>query len=141
MPTVTRSRFGPAGPEPDGDGFVAVAPVGVEVVDGPCALSFHTHRPEFDGQENVGLVGTCSVIDREADGSCVVRVRVERALADWGVPRNPLRNALSMAAAGRRLRPRLAAEAARRGTPPADVRPAGALTHRRPHLDPRELPG
>jgi hypothetical protein len=97
------------------DGFLVVAPAGVEMGDGPAALSFHTHREEFDGQENIGLVGTCSVVDREPDGSYVVRVRVDRALADWGVPRNSMRSALAMAAAGRRLRPRLAAEAARRG--------------------------
>jgi hypothetical protein len=99
------------------DGFVVVAPVGVEVSAGPCALTFHTHRPSFDGQENVGLVGTATVVDHDDDGAAVVRVRVDRALADWGVPRNPLRSALAMTVAARRLRPRLVAEAARRGTP------------------------
>jgi hypothetical protein len=42
-------------------------------------------------------------------------VRVDRALADFGLPRNPVRNAWRMLTAGRRLTPRLAAEAARRG--------------------------
>jgi hypothetical protein len=101
---------------PELDGFVVVAPVGGAVSDGPCALNFHTHGEVFDGQENVGLLGACAVIDADADGACVVRMRVERALADWGVPRNPVRSAITMVRASRRLRPRLVAESAQRDT-------------------------
>lgn len=97
------------------DGFVVTTPAGVDVRPGAAALTFHTHRDEFDGQENVGMVGEATLLDRHADGSHEVHVRVDRALADWGVPTNPLRSAVAMAAAGRRLRPRLVAEAARRG--------------------------
>ncbi len=61
------------------DGFDVVVPAGVEIVDGPAFLSFHTHNEVFDGQENIGLAGRA----RTADG--VVHVTVDRALADWGV--------------------------------------------------------
>ena len=97
------------------DGFAVVTPVGVEVRPGPAFLSFHTHAERFDGQENVGLAGTASV-ETLASGETEVRVRVDRALADFGVPRSKVRNAVHMIRAGRRLRPRLNAEAARRDT-------------------------
>jgi hypothetical protein len=96
------------------DGFLVDLPVGVDVSDGPAALTFHTHGATFDGQENVSLVGRC-VVDGERHGSQRVHVVVDRALTDWGVPRSRLGAAVSMASAGRRLRPRLRAEASRRG--------------------------
>ncbi|MET0663119.1 MAG: hypothetical protein ABWZ42_08305, partial [Ilumatobacteraceae bacterium] len=82
---------------------------GVEIVDGPAFLSFHTHREVFDGQENIGLAGRA----RTTDG--VVHVTVDRALADWGVATSAVRSGLAMWRAGRALRPRLTSEAARRG--------------------------
>jgi hypothetical protein len=91
------------------DGYVVVPPAGVRVEDGPAFVTFHTHAALFDGQENIGLAGRCVTRGDE------VHVTVDRSLNDWGVPRNPLRNAISMLRAGRRLRPRLVAEAARRG--------------------------
>ncbi len=97
------------------DGFAVVPPVGVGVRPGPAFLSFHTHAERFDGQENVGLAGTASV-GISPRGETEVRIRVERALADFGVPRNKVRNAVQLVRAGRRLRPRLEAEAARRAT-------------------------
>ncbi len=97
------------------DGFAVVPPAGVEVRPGPAFLSFHTHAEQFDGQENVGLAGTAS-LGKLPRGETEVRVRVDRALADFGVPRNKVRNALHLMKAGRRLHPRLQAEAARRGT-------------------------
>jgi hypothetical protein len=81
----------------------------VEVADGPAFLSFHSHAEVFDGQENVGLAGHARVRGGE------VQVTVDRALADWGVARNPMRSAWDMIRTGRRLRPRLTSEAARRG--------------------------
>ena len=97
------------------DGFAVVPPAGIEVRPGPAFLSFHTHAERFDGQENVGLAGTASV-GVLSSGEPEVRVRVDRALADFGVPRSKVRSAVHMLAAGRRLRPRLRAEAARRDT-------------------------
>jgi hypothetical protein len=94
---------------PTTDGFVVEAPAGVEMADGPAFLSFHSHAEVFDGQENVGLMGHARVRGGE------VQVTVDRALADWGVARNPMRSAWDMIRTGRRLRPRLTSEAARRG--------------------------
>jgi len=94
---------------PTADGFDVVLPAGVEIVDGPAFLSFHTHREVFDGQENIGLAGHA-----RADGN-VVHVTVDRALADFGVSRSAVRSAVAMLRAGRALRPRLRTEAARRG--------------------------
>lgn len=91
------------------DGYELVAPAGIEVVDGPAFASFHTHAEVFDGQENIGLAGRVVV------GATGPRFLVDRALADFGVPRSKLRAATSMWRAGRELRPRLRHEAARRG--------------------------
>ena len=91
------------------DGYVVTAPAGVNICDGPAFVTFHEHSETFDGQENIGLAGTATVRHGE------VHVRIERALSDFGVARNPLRSAISMIRVGRRLRPRLSAEADRRG--------------------------
>lgn len=96
--------------EPTAEGFAVVPPVGVEVVPGPAAVTFHGHAETFDGQENVGLVGTARAL---ADGT--VEVAVDRALSDWCLPRQRVRSAVGMWRAGRRLRPRLRREAQRRG--------------------------
>jgi hypothetical protein len=96
------------------NGFVVGLPNGVDAGDGPVSLTFHTHGATFDGQENVSLVGQ-GVVERPSDGLPRVHVRVDRMLSDWGVPRSRLGAAVSMAGAARRLRPRLRAEAARRG--------------------------
>jgi hypothetical protein len=96
------------------DGFAVVPPVGADVRPGPAFLSFHTHAEVFDGQENVGLAGTAS-IGTTPSGEAEVLFRVERALADFGVARSKVGSAVQMVRAGRRLRPRLQAEAARRG--------------------------
>jgi hypothetical protein len=95
--------------EPTDDGFDLVVPAGVNVVDGPAFVSFHTHDEVFDGQENIGLAGRAHMTDG------VVHVRVDRALADWGISKSPVRSAVAMWRAGRALRPRLQTEAARRG--------------------------
>jgi hypothetical protein len=92
------------------DGYVVVPPAGLDVRDGAAFVSFHGHAEVFDGQENAGFVGDASVRGGE------VHVRIDRALSDFGVPRSRLRSGLMMMRAGRALRPRLAAEAARRDT-------------------------
>ena len=91
------------------DGFDVVLPAGVEIVDGSAFLSFHTHNEVFDGQENIGLAG------RATNDDGVVHVTIDRALADWGIPKSAVRSSIAMWRAGRALRPRLQTEAARRG--------------------------
>ncbi len=90
-------------------GFAVVAPRGVEVRPGAACLTMHEHDEDFDGQENLTLAGTVTA----RDGGWVFLP--ERALADFGVPRNPLRSLLQLRRAGHLLRPRLAHEASRRG--------------------------
>jgi hypothetical protein len=91
------------------EGYELEAPVGVELLEGPAFLSFHVHGSMADGQENVGLVGTAAV-----EGT-TVRVRVDRALNDWTLPKSKGGAALGMLKARRRMAPKLEAEAARRG--------------------------
>ncbi len=98
-----------------GDGFAVIPPVGVDIRPGPAFLSFHAHTDRLESQENIGLTGTTS-IERLANGDTEVSFSADRALADFGVPPNKVRNAVQLIRAGRRLRPRLAAEAARRST-------------------------
>jgi hypothetical protein len=95
------------------EGFRVELPEGVRVAAGPAFVSFHSHGEVFDGQENVGL--SARVQPASTAGARVVDVQVERALSDWGISSNPLRSAFGMWRAGRGLRPRLRAEAARRG--------------------------
>ncbi|MDQ0381071.1 pyridoxamine 5'-phosphate oxidase family protein [Amycolatopsis thermophila] len=94
------------------DGFRLTPPAGVPIADGPAFMTFHSHAEVFDGQENIGLAGTCAVHGDE------VHLTVDHALHDWGIPRNPLRNAIGMLRTGRRLRTRLATEAGRRDQAP-----------------------
>ena len=94
---------------PTEDGFDVQVPAGVDIVPGPAFLTFHRHAATMEHQENLGLAGVASV------GAGVVHVRVDRTLNDFPLPRNPVRRAVQMMGAGRRLRPRLAYEAERRG--------------------------
>jgi hypothetical protein len=66
--------------------------------------------------ENHTLIGTL------ASGEDGVRLRVERALADWSLTGNRLQKSVGFLRKGRRLTPRLKAEAARRGQPVPTVR-------------------
>ena len=91
-------------------GFRVRPPAGVDVVGGSAALTFHSHPEVFDSQENITLVGRSH---GNPDGT--VDFEVKRALNDFIVPTNPIRRAIYMASAGRRLSKRLDAEAARRG--------------------------
>jgi hypothetical protein len=117
----------------DGDGFPVCVPVGVVGIDGdtvelavgagapvlpagPGCLTVHGHAAHFTGQENHTLVGTLDT------GGGSPRFRMERALADWSLVGNRASTAVSFLAAGRSLRPRLKAEAARRGQPLPKVR-------------------
>ncbi|HVL06234.1 MAG TPA: hypothetical protein VM388_09600 [Acidimicrobiales bacterium] len=91
------------------DGFEVQAPAGVDIVPGPAFLTFHSHTATMESQDNLGLAGVAAV------GAGAVHVRVDRALNDFPLPRNPLRRGVHILRAGRRLRPRLAYEAERRG--------------------------
>jgi hypothetical protein len=112
----------------DADGFPVCVPVtagaleGEEVplrigahapalAAGPACLTVHGHDERFTTQENHTLVGS---LEHGRDGA---RLRVERALADWSITGNRAQAALSFLRKGRVLRPRVKAEAARRGQP------------------------
>jgi hypothetical protein len=78
---------------------------------GPACLTVHGHDERFTMQENHTLVGDLML---GADGP---RLRVERALANWSIAGSRARIAIDFMKTGLRLRPRLKAEAARRGQP------------------------
>jgi hypothetical protein len=80
-----------------------------ELLAGPACLTLHGHAARFTGQENHTLMGTFEV------GDGPPRFRVERALADWSLAGSRASTALAFLAAGRSLKPRLKAEATRRG--------------------------
>jgi hypothetical protein len=83
---------------------------------GPACLTFHTHSAAFTTQENHSFVGEISTSGPEAV------FRVERLLADVSLTGNKLVLTLGFLGKGRRLGPRLKAEAARRGQPVPSVR-------------------
>jgi hypothetical protein len=99
------------------DGYLIEPPAGMAPASGPACLTWHVHAPGLAFQENVVLVGTASAQD---DGW--VHVRVERALTDWSITGSRLGRTLRFLANGKALRPRLEAEARRRGQPSPVVR-------------------
>jgi hypothetical protein len=99
------------------DGFLVEPPAGVQLAAGPACLTAHTHGAKLESQENVVLVGTAE----PADGD-LMHVRVERALTDWSITGSRIGRTLGFLANGRALRPRIQAEAARRGQPAPRVR-------------------
>jgi hypothetical protein len=99
-------------------GYLLDPSAGFDLEAGPACLTFDTHAAGMQTQENVVLVGEATAPDQ--DGR--VLVRVERALTDWSVTGNRLTRTLSFLSNGRKLRPRLAAEASRRGQPVPVVR-------------------
>ena len=85
---------------------------------GPACLTVHTHPKEFTSQENRTLIG--EVAGR--GGSEEFDFIVERALAHWSVTGNKLVASVGFVRKRRKLKPRLASEAARRGQPVPTVR-------------------
>jgi hypothetical protein len=81
------------------------------LLDGPACLTVHGHDEHFTSQENHTLVGSLS------SGSGTPKLHVERALANWSITGNRAKIAVDFLRNGRRLAPRLKAEAARRGQP------------------------
>nr|BFE84409.1 hypothetical protein GCM10020093_070100 [Planobispora longispora] len=93
------------------DGFVVrTCPLG-SAASGQVCLTFHGHREDLGGQDNVVLVGRATPV---ADG---VHVRVERVLPDFSMSGNAVQQLRKMMTGARALKPRLEREAARRGQP------------------------
>lgn len=88
-----------------------VGPGAPELPVGPACLTVHGHDESFTTQENHTLIG---VLER---GSSGLRLRLERALADWSLTGNGLQCSVGFLRKGRRLAPRLKTEAARRAQP------------------------
>jgi hypothetical protein len=88
-----------------------VGPGAPELPLGPACLTVHGHDEQFTTQENHTLMGTL------VPGEEKPRLRVERALADWSLAGNRAQRTIGFLLKGRRLAPRLKAEAARRGQP------------------------
>ncbi len=86
------------------------------ISDGPACLTFHEHPEVFTRQENLTLVGRTLSMDGD------LCFDVERALAGWSLAGNRVTVALQFLGKGRKLAPRLRAEAARRGQPVPRVR-------------------
>ena len=84
---------------------------------GPACLTVHSHPEVFTGQENQTFLGEVGVGSSEAYDFVV-----ERALADFSITGNKVVRSLGFLRKGRSLKPRLAAEAARRGQPVPSVR-------------------
>lgn len=85
------------------------------VPEGRACLTFHTHPEAFTGQENHSFVGHVSVVGEHHE------FRVDRLLADVSLA-GKLKGPVGFLAKGRKLRPRLVREAARRGQPVPTVR-------------------
>ncbi len=94
----------------DAEGIRVAVPDGIPaVVAGPACLTFHTHPERFTGQRNMVFVGQ---MHADATG---YRFAIDRQLADWSLVGSKLGATWSFLQHGRKLAPRLAAEAQRRG--------------------------
>jgi hypothetical protein len=109
VPVSTRPLVGEQVPIVIGDGAPELPP-------GPACLTLHGHPEIYTGEENHTFMGTLA-----NDGSQGVRLQVDRVLADWSITGNRLRSTIDFLAKGRRLVPRVKAEAARRGQPVPQV--------------------
>lgn len=102
------------------DGIRLHVPAGMPApVTGPACLTFHTHPERFTGQQNMVFVGQV----QPAATGCVFTV--ERQLGDWSLAGSRLQITWDFFRNGRKLAPRLAAEAARRGQPVPQIRLPG----------------
>jgi hypothetical protein len=95
------------------DGFRLVLPTWLPApVRGPACLTFHDHDARFAREENATFAGSVAPSD---DGRA--SFTVERALGDLSAPGSLPRRVWAVFSTRRRLLPRLAAEAERRGQP------------------------
>lgn len=102
------------------DGIRVHVPAGLPAsVTGSACLTFHTHPEEFTGQQNLVFVGQ---VQQEATGYVF---KVERQLGDWSLAGSRLRATWDFFRNGRKLAPRLAVEAERRGQPVPKIRLPG----------------
>jgi hypothetical protein len=99
------------------DGYLVQLPAGVSATAGAACLTWHVHTPGLTTQENVVMIGSARPT---ADGS--VEVRIDRALTDWSITGSRVGRTLGFLSNGRSLRPRIEAEACRRGQAPPTVR-------------------
>ena len=100
------------------DGFVVhLGPGAPAVGEGPACLTMHGHPEVFTGQENRTFMGRIAREVETTEGETAIRVIVDRALADWSVAGNRARSGVDFLRKGRRLAPRLRAEATRRFQP------------------------
>jgi hypothetical protein len=99
------------------DGYLVELPAGISATAGAACLTWHVHTPGLASQENVVMTGSA----RPTAGGHV-EVRVDRALTDWSITGSRLGRTLGFLANGKALRPRLEAEARRRGQPAPKVR-------------------
>jgi hypothetical protein len=98
-------------------GFELQLPKGVELAgQTPACMTFHDHPEVFTGQENRTFTGEATPTPEG------VAFKVEKAIADWSLPGNRVRMAAGFLSKGRKLAPRLAREAERRGQPIPKVR-------------------
>jgi len=105
------------------DGFVLRLGPGVPpLTEGPACLTMHTHPESFTGQENHTFVGRLVPEESGTDDAVVVRLRVDRALADWSIVGGKAKSSIAFLRKGRLLAPRLRAEAERRFQPVPTVR-------------------
>ncbi|HVC70620.1 MAG TPA: hypothetical protein VNC61_10255 [Acidimicrobiales bacterium] len=105
------------------DGFVLQLGRGVPTLaEGPACLTMHAHPEKFTGQENHTFVGRVVPEECGTDHGVVVRMLVERALADWSVAGSRAQSAIGFLRKGRLLAPRLRSEADRRFQPVPTVR-------------------
>ena len=109
------------------DGFVLRLGRGVPTLsEGPACLTMHTHPENFTGQQNHSFVGRMVPEETGTGPDVVVRMQVERALADWSIAGGRAKTSIGFLRKGRRLSPRLRSEAERRFQPVPKVRfPAG----------------
>lgn len=100
---VSVARTGPTSLE-------VTLPVGVNVRPGPACVTAHRHPEPFDHQQNIVLMGEITAVRRRT-----TQLVVQRALGDFGLPPARLRRMASVLRTRRTLRPRVVAEARRRG--------------------------
>jgi hypothetical protein len=99
------------------DGFELTIGKGIPTkATGKACLTFHTHPEVFTGQENIVFLG-----EMHENGL----FKVERRPGDWSLPPKGIGALTSFFASGLKLRPRLKAEAERRGQPVPKVRLPG----------------
>jgi len=104
------------------DGFVVqLGPGALSIGNGPACLTMHSHPEVFTGQENRTFVGH-AVSEGRPGQPTAVRIRVDKALADWSIVGNRAQSSISFLRKGRLLAPRLHSEADRRFQPVPTVR-------------------